>query len=300
MHSHSHNHEHKNIKLAFALNLIFAIVEFIGGIFVNSVSILSDSIHDFGDALSIGISWFLDKKSTKASNEKYTFGYMRFSVLGAFINVLVLLSGSIIMLYSAINRLIQPEEINYDGVILLAIVGFLVNGFAAFKTSKGKKISEKVVSLHLIEDVLGWASILICSFIMKIFNLSILDPVLCILISLFIFYNAIKNLKKILEIFLQKSPSKINLDKILNDIKQANSNIIDIHHVHFWSLDGINHCVSFHMVLKGNTNIEDIIKAKENSKQVLLENKINHATIETEFETENCDSVVCRKENTEN
>lgn len=295
MHNHSHSHEHKNIKLAFCLNLTFAIFEFIGGIFVNSVSILSDSIHDFGDALSIAVSWFLDKKSSKESNKKYTFGYKRFSILGAFINVVVLVSGSIIMLINAIPRLIHPEEVNYDGVIILAIVGFLINGFAAYRTSKGEKISEKVVSLHLIEDVLGWASVLICSIIMKIFDVKILDPLLCVFICIFILYNAIKNLKKILEIFLQKSPSEINLYDILDVIKKENQNIIDIHHVHFWSLDGINHCVSFHMVLKDNCSMQDIIKAKNFSKELLLKNKIAHATIETEFETENCNAITCDK-----
>lgn len=293
---HDHSHEHKNIKLAFVLNLTFALFEFVGGLIVNSVSILSDSIHDFGDALSIAISWFLDKKSNKEANKKYTFGYKRFSILGALINVVVLLSGATIMLINSVPRIIHPEEVNYNGVIFLAIIGFLVNGFAAYKTSKGEKISEKVVSLHLIEDVLGWASILICSIFMKIFDAKILDPILCVLISLFILFNAIKNLRKILEIFLQKSPNEINLENILEKIKNENPNITDIHHVHFWSLDGVNHCVSFHMVLKDDTSVSEIIKAKNDSKKLLLKNKINHTTIETEFESENCDSLICKKE----
>ncbi len=282
-----------NIKLAFFLNAGFALLELIGGFLANSVSVLSDAIHDFGDALSIALSWFLNKKSQKQANEKYTYGYLRFSVLGAFINTFILSVGCIIMLSNAIPRLVNPEEVNYKGMMILAIIGVLVNSIAAYKTAKGKSISEKVVSLHLIEDILAWASVLLCSILMRIFNLPILDPILSILISLFILFNVAKNMKKIFEVFLQKAPSDINLDKIISDVKKQSDKILDIHHIHLWSLDGINNCVSLHMLLGDEISIEEIPKLKQIVRNEFEKNSVEHVTIEIELKSENCTEVNC-------
>lgn len=286
-----------NIKLAFFLNAGFALLELVGGFLANSVSVLSDAIHDFGDALSIALSWFLNKKSQKEANEKYTYGYLRFSVLGAFINTIILLVGCIIMLYNSIPRLINPEEVNYRGMMILAIIGVLVNGIAAYKTARGKSISEKVVSLHLIEDILAWASVLLCSILARIFNLPILDPILSILISLFILFNVAKNMKKIFEVFLQKAPSDINLDKIISDVKKQSDKILDMHHIHLWSLDGINNCMSLHMLLGDEINIEEIPKLKQIVRNEFKKNAVEHVTIEIELKSENCTEISCGVEN---
>ncbi len=279
----------KNIKLAFMLNLGFSIFELIGGLYVNSISIISDSIHDFGDSLSIGLSWLLDKRANTEPNEKFTYGYLRFSLLGALINSLILTIGSLIMIYNAVPRLINPEEINYNGVFILAFVGLLVNGYGAFKTSKGKAISEKVISLHLLEDVLGWASILICSVIMKIFNFPILDPILSIFISIFILFNVFKNIKKIFEVFLEKSPNNIDTNSIINSLKE-NKSIIDIHHIHIWAMDHINNYCTLHVVIRNNENTQSIIKIKEYIRNELKKHEIRHVTIEVEFNNEICDN----------
>ena len=180
----------KNILIAFLLNLFFSVFEFIGGIITNSISIVSDSIHDFGDAISIGISYILEKVSKKKPNKKYTYGYLRYSVLGALITTIILLIGSILIIYNAIKRIMDPIDINYNGMILFAIVGVIVNFIAAKVTKHGHSLNQKSVNLHMIEDVLGWIVVLIGAVVMKFTDLSIIDPNLSVLVALYIFiYN---------------------------------------------------------------------------------------------------------------
>ena len=157
----------KNILIAFILNFAFSIFEFLGGIFTNSVAILSDAIHDIGDALSIGISYFLEKKSKKEPDEKYTYGYARYSVLGATITTAILMVGSVLVIINAIDRILNPVEINYNGMIIFAIFGVIVNFLAAYFTKEGNSINQRSVNLHMIEDVLGWIVVLIGALIMR-------------------------------------------------------------------------------------------------------------------------------------
>ncbi len=291
------NDKKNSIKIAFFLNAGFALLELVGGILVNSISVLSDAVHDFGDALSIAFSWILDKKSTQKANDKYTYGYLRFSVLGALINTVILSIGCIVMLSNAIPRIINPEQVNHGGMMLLAVLGIAVNSIAAYKTAKGQSISEKVVSLHLIEDILGWASVLICSVLMKLFNLPILDPILSILISLFILFNVFKNMKKIFEVFLQKAPSDVDVDKIIENIKKQDEKILDVHHVHLWSIDGVNNYASVHLLLSDEIVIQNIPEFKEICRNEFMKNGVKHVTIETELKSENCNDKYCNMRN---
>lgn len=282
-----------NIFLAFVLNLIFSIIEFIGGIFTNSISIISDSVHDFGDAISIAVSWILEKKSEKKPDAKYTFGYARFSILGAFITSTFLLLGSIIMIYNAVPRIINPQTVNYDGMILFGILGVLINGIGAVVTSRSNKLNEKAVSLHMFEDVLGWIAVFIASIIMKVFDLPIIDPILSICITLYILWHVLKNYKNIFSIFLQKAPEGDEFEKFKKDVLENNDEIKDIHHIHVWSLDGINTYISLHVVISNNVTIEDIIKIKKEIKHKAEHHSIYHTIIEIEFENENCDDKMC-------
>ena len=126
----------KNILVAFLLNLAFSIVELIGGIFTNSVAIISDALHDFGDSISIGVSYFLEKKSKKRPDSSYTYGYARYSTLGAVITNTILIIGSILVIINAVGRIINPVPINYNGMIIFAIFGVIVNGLAAYFTKE--------------------------------------------------------------------------------------------------------------------------------------------------------------------
>lgn len=276
----------KNILVAFILNLMFSIFEFFGGIFTNSVAILSDSIHDMGDALSIGISFFLEKKSKKKPDENYTYGYIRYSVLGGLITTVILLIGSILVIYNAIERIINPVEVNYKGMILFAIIGVVTNFVAAYLTREGDSINQKSVNLHMLEDVLGWVVVLIGAIIMNFFDIRIIDSIMSIGVALFILVNAFKNLKKILDLFLEKTPRNIDVNHLKEHLQKIEG-VDDIHHIHVWSIDGYNNYATMHIVTKSN----NIKKLKEEIREELEEHGICHSILETEDEA--CGEVEC-------
>ncbi|MBR3891773.1 MAG: cation transporter [Bacilli bacterium] len=278
---------HKNILIAFLLNLFFSIFELIGGIFTKSVAIISDSIHDIGDACSIGVSFFLEKKSKRKPDSKYTYGYSRYSVIGSVITVLILLVGSFIVIYNAILRIINPVDINYDGMIIFAIVGVLVNLLAAFVTHKGESLNQKAVSLHMIEDVLGWAVVLIGAIVIKFTNFVIIDPILSICVAIYIIIHAFSHLKEALDLFLEKTPENIDLEEIKHHLLEIEG-IKGVHHIHVWSMDGINNYATMHVVTNFPTH-----ELKHEIKEELNEHGINHVTIEFESEDEVCDSHEC-------
>ena len=237
----------RNILIAFILNLLFSVFEFIGGIFTGSVAITSDAIHDIGDAASIGIAYFLEKKSKKQPDEKYTYGYARYSIIGGFITTLILLIGSVTMIYNAINRIIDPAEISYNGMIVFAVVGVIVNFCAAFFTREGDSLNQKAVNLHMLEDVLGWIVVLVGAVVMRFTNFALIDPIMSIGVSLYIFINAIKNLKDVADLFLEKTPHNIDVTEIKEHIEEIDG-IIDVHHIHVWSLDMHNNFATMHIV----------------------------------------------------
>ena len=278
----------KNILTAFILNISFSIFELIGGIFTNSISIISDAVHDFGDALSIGISLILEKISKKKPDEKYTYGYARYSVLGALITTIVLTIGSIFVILGGINRILNPKPINYDGMIIFAIFGVVINFLAAYFTREGNSINQKAVNLHMLEDVLGWVVVLIGSILMKFTNISLVDSIMSIGIAIFILINAFKNLKDILDLFLEKTPKDISVEKIkkhLLDIKE----IEDVHHIHIWSMDGFTNYSTMHIV----TEEKNIKELKNKIREEMSELGISHTTIEIEDKDDNCEEKEC-------
>ena len=285
-----HNHSSKeNIRIAFLLNLLFSFIELIGGFITNSMSILSDSIHDFGDAISIGVSYFLEKKSEKKSDNKYTYGYLRYSLLGAIITSVILFTGSIIVIYNAILRIITPEEINYDAMIIFAIFGVIINCYTAYRTSHSQKHNEKVINLHMLEDAIGWIIVLIGSICMKIFNISIIDSILSIILAFYILFHVYKYIKEVFYIFMETVPNDIDLNELEKDIEKE-FNLKSIHHIHIWSLDGINNFMTAHVQLKEDLNKKETIELKNNIKEYVKKYDINHLTIEIEFHDENCES----------
>lgn len=286
----------KNIFVAFLLNLFFSVIEFVGGIFTNSISIISDSVHDFGDAISIAVAWILEKKSEKKPDAKYTFGYARYSVLGAFITSMVLLVGAIFMIYNAIIRIINPVEVNYDGMLALGVLGLVINGLGALVTSNGNKINEKAVSLHLLEDVLGWIAVLVVSIVMKVFDVPMLDPILSIGITIYILKHVVQNLKGVFEIFLEKAPGNSKFEEFKSELIEENNVIKDIHHVHVWSADGVNTYAMMHVVVPDDIEVKDIIEVKRKINHEASHYNIVHVTIEIEFESEICEHEECNVE----
>ncbi len=265
-----------NIFIAFLLNLCFSIFEFIGGIFTGSIAITSDAVHDFGDAISIGLSYIFEKISKKAPDEKYTFGYARFSVLGGLITVFILTIGSVVVIYNAILRIITPTQINYNGMLIFACIGLLVNFIAAYCTHGGRSINQKAVNLHMLEDLLGWFIVLIGAIVMRFTKFSLLDPILSICVATFILYHCIMKLTEIFRIFLIKTPANIRTEQLITDIK-AMEGVMDVYHVHVWTLDGETHCATLHVTVETpNRTIKTKIKERLNTYG------ISHATIELE------------------
>jgi len=279
----------KNILVAFILNIAFSIFELVGGFFTNSVAILSDAVHDFGDALSIGISYFLEKKSKQKPDSRYTYGYIRYSILGAFITTTILITGSVIVIIGAVQRIINPVEINYDGMIIFAIVGVVVNFIAAYFTREGDSINQRSVNLHMLEDVLGWVVVLIGSILMKFTDISLIDSIMSIAVSTYILFHSMRNLKAIVDLFLEKTPKGISIKEIKNHLSEIGE-ILDVHHIHVWSLDGYNNYATLH--IKTGTN--DLAKLKSTIRKELKEHGINHVTIEIEGKDDECNDENCK------
>ena len=277
----------KNIFFAFILNLAFSVFEFIGGVFTGSVAIISDAIHDIGDATSIGVAFFLEKKSKKQPDKKYTYGYARYSVIGSALTTLILLLGSAMIIYNAVLRIISPTEINYNGMIIFAIVGVCVNLGAALLTRDGDSLNQKAVNLHMLEDVLGWVVVLVGAIVMRFTDFYIIDPLMSIGVAIFILINALKNLKEILDLFLEKTPRDISIDEIAEHICEVEG-VLSVHHIHVWSMDGHNNYATMHVVVKGDTHT-----IKHNIRGELKEHGIGHATLEIETEGEHCHEEHC-------
>lgn len=281
----------KNILIAFLLNLTFSVFEFFGGIFTNSVAIISDSIHDIGDAASIGISYFLEKKSTKQPDKTYTYGYLRYSVIGSIITTLILLVGSVLVVVNAVNRILNPEEINYNGMIIFAVIGVIVNFLAAYFTRHGDSLNQKAVNLHMLEDVLGWAVVLIGAVVMRFTDFKLIDPILSIAVAVYIFIHAFSHLKEALDLFLVKIPEGISIDEIKHHLLEIDG-VLGVHHIHIWSMDGNQNYATMHIVTNG-----DHLEVKKTVKEELKEHGIVHATLELESENEHCEDENCHTHN---
>ncbi len=278
----------KNILAAFVLNLAFSVFELIGGIFTGSVAILSDAVHDVGDAISIGSSYFLEKKSKKRPDDVYTYGYVRYSVLGGLITTLILLLGSVVVVTNAVGRLITPVEINYNGMIVFALIGVCVNLLAAFFTHCGGSLNQRAVNLHMLEDVLGWIVVLIGAVVMRFTDLAFIDPLLSIGVAVFILANAIKNLKEVFELLLEKVPHGIEISKIKERLSKIDG-VLEVHHLHVWSLDGQRSYATMHVVTNG-----DFCKIKGMVRKELEEHGVAHVTLELESPEESCAEKSCR------
>jgi cobalt-zinc-cadmium efflux system protein len=289
-HSHTHLHESTSsgsLRLAFFLNLAFTILEIIGGLWTNSLAILSDAVHDLGDSLSLGLAWYLDRYSHRDRDERFSYGYRRFSLLGALINTVVLLAGSVVILSQAIPRLLDPQEAFAPGMVLIAIVGIVVNGTAVLKLRGEASMNARVVALHLLEDVLGWVAVLAVAITLVFFDLYFLDPLLSIGISIYIVINVAKNLRETLGLFLQAVPGGVNIAQLETELA-AVEHVCSVHHTHVWSLDGDHHVLSTHVVVDEELPRPSVLKLKEGIRQLLVPYEFRHITVEIEYGEGDC------------
>jgi cobalt-zinc-cadmium efflux system protein len=288
--NHYHHHhvtEERRIGTAFLLNTGFALVELTGGLFVGSVAILSDAVHDVGDSVSLGLAWFLQKVSRKGRDSRFTYGYRRFSLLSALVNAIVLVSGSFLVLSRALPKLFSPEAPNVTGMFLLALLGVSVNAFAAFRLWKGSSMNARIVAWHLLEDVLGWAAVLVLSIVMAFRPWYILDPLLSVAVSAFILWNVVRKLRSVLEIFLQGIPDSVELEDVKKTLTET-PGVLSVHDLHVWSLDGERTILTAHLVLPRDASSGDVYETKKLAKKKLSGRDIDHATLEIERLGEPC------------
>ena len=290
-HSHHHLHQHshhssssENIGVAFLLNTFFTIVEFIGGIYTNSMAIMSDAVHDLGDSVSLGMAWYFQKISKKKATKTYSYGFRRFSLLGAIINSTILLIGSILVIIKSIPRIISPEVSDAKGMMWFAVLGIIINGVAVLKLRKGTSINERVVALHLFEDVLGWLAILAASIIMQFYEIPLLDPILSIAIACYVLYNVFKNGKESFVILLQGVPVKISVEDVKTKLLE-NETIIGIKDCHIWTMDGEYTVFSAHLIVQNSVVLwEEVAILKADIRTLLHDEfQIEHVTLELDI-----------------
>lgn len=264
-----------NTKITILFNLTFSILEIIGGFLTNSISIISSAIHDFSDSITVCLENLFNKKSKQKPNNKYSFGYSRYKLIGKFFTSILLLITSGIIIYFAINRIKNPLNINYDGMIIFSIFGILLNAYVAYKLK-----NDKENNYNTMIDVYGWLIVLISSILIKLFKIFIIDPVVAIIMALYMLYQTYKYLNKIFNAIMEKVPAALNIDKIQNDIIINNSNIKEIDNLNIWSIDNKNIYFTGHIILNENLDYKKIIELKNNIKKYLNEQNINHITLE--------------------
>lgn len=289
MHTHKDD-KSENIKIAVFLNVAFTILEIIGGLWTNSLAILSDALHDLGDSITLISSYFFEKQSQKKPDARRTFGYQRLSLVSALLAAIVLTGGSMYILSQAIPRLLNPEHVNAQGMIGLAIIGVTINGIGVFRLKSGQSMNERVLTWHLLEDVLGWVVVLIGSIIILIWDNHIIDPIMTIGYTIFIMWGVARNLKETLNIFLQGVPSHINIDHIKKGLKKING-VLEAHDIHVWSLEGETDVFTGHIVVEDRL-LRDPDQTRKKVKEELSKHHIEHSTIELES-TSYCSGVDC-------
>lgn len=285
---HGHGHSSTdNLKTAFLLNSAFTVIELVGGLLTNSVAILTDSLHDFGDSASLGLSWYFDRLARKGRTPRHTYGFRRYRLLGGLITGLVLMAGLGVVLWHAVGRLRDPEPVNAPGMIALAVLGITFNGAAVWRMKKGSSLTEKIASWHLLEDTLGWAAVLAGALVMMVWNAPIIDPLLSIGISLFVLWNVGRNMKRVMSVFLQTTPESFDVDAFRREVDSLPM-VLSTHHIHGWSLDGESHVLSIHLVMDAFTSRADLVKAKESVRAMLRDQPFEHVTIDVELDGEDC------------
>ncbi|GJL66318.1 MAG: cobalt transporter [Nitrospirales bacterium] len=289
MHDHAHHSDQSSQRIgwAFVLNVGFTIIEFVGGLLTNSTAILADAVHDLGDSLSIGTAWVLSLLSKKKADNSFTYGYKRLSLIGALINGIVLIAGSAWVLLQAIPRLFDPVMPAAEGMLALAVLGVVVNGFAAYKLSAGTTLNEKVLNWHLLEDVLGWAAVLIVSIVLLIVEVPILDPLLAVGFTLFILFNVARNTWYAVKLFVQAVPERGLIEKVRKELLTI-SQVDSIHHEHAWSLDGESTVYTAHLEMSSPMSSQEQLWIKNQVAEKLQEFEFSHTTIELEFPQEDC------------
>ena len=272
-----------SIWLAFFLNLSYVIVEFVAGGIFGSSAVLADSVHDLGDAVAIGISAFLETISNREEDRQYTLGYKRFSLLGALVTAVILITGSILVILENITKLFNPQPVNDEGILWLGIIAISINLLASLVVRKGKTKNESILSLHFLEDTLGWLAVILMAIILRFTDWYILDPLLSLVISIFILSKAIPRFWSALKIFLDAVPEGVKTSDLEKDL-EALPNVKSVNQLSIWSMDGLENNAIVHLCIE---DWEQMVETKESVRQFLEERGVQNITIEVDTSPSN-------------
>ena len=267
-----------SIWLAFFLNLSYAIVEFIAGGIFGSSAVLADSVHDLGDAIAIGISALLETISNREEDRQYTLGYKRFSLLGAMLTAVILMIGSVLVILENITKIAHPQPVNEEGILWLGIIAVIINVLASLVVRKGKTKNESILSLHFLEDTLGWLAVILMAIILRFTDWYILDPLLSLVISIFILSKAIPRFWSALKIFLDAVPEGVDIKQVKNDLEQLD-HVVSVNQLNLWTMDGLEKNAIVHVCLE---EIEHIEYCKESIRNLLKDYGFQNVTIEVD------------------
>ena len=270
------------VWLAFFLNLSYAIVEFIAGGIFGSSAVLADSIHDLGDAIAIGVSAFLETISNREEDSHYTLGYKRFSLLGALVTAVILMTGSVLVILENITKLFHPQPVNDEGILWLGIIAVSINVLASLVVRKGKTKNESILSLHFLEDTLGWVAVILMAIVLRFTDWYILDPLLSLVISIFILSKAIPRFWSTLKIFLDAVPEGVDIKQVKSDLEQLD-HVASINQLNLWTMDGLEKNAIVHVCLK---EIEQMEVCKESIRTLLKNYGFQNITIEVDADLE--------------
>ena len=270
------------VWLAFFLNLSYAIVEFIAGGLFGSSAVLADSVHDMGDAIAIGVSAFLETISNREEDSHYTLGYKRFSLLGAMVTAVILMTGSVLVILGNITKLFHPQAVNDEGILWLGIIAISVNVIASLVVRKGKTKNESILSLHFLEDTLGWVAVILMAIVLRFTDWYILDPLLSLVISFFIMLKAIPRFWSTLKIFLDAVPEGVDIKQVKSNLERLEY-VASINQLNLWTMDGLEKNAIVHVCLK---EIEQMELCKESIRSMLKDCGFQNITIEVDADLE--------------
>ena len=304
-HHHAHSHGHhdpahnhssiQNIKFAFLVNFAFALVQIAGGLWSQSSAVLAGAMHDLSDSLTLIVAYIMERTAHRQSTPHFSYGFKRLSLASAFITCVIVALASFGIIWQAIPRLANPGEPKISGMLGFAMLGILVNGVAAVRLYRGRTLNERVASWHLVEDLLGWAAVLIGSILIKLTGLTIIDPILSIALAVFVLYGVSKSVIHVTKLFLQATPNSLDIPKLKRDIL-AVQGVQSLHDMHLWSLDGNAHVLTLHIVVSETSSSSERDVVKDLVRKKIQENGQFHATIEVETTKTPCPDLHCVSE----
>ncbi len=293
-HSEHHHHKHqvsgRNLGISIVLNILITVAQLIGGIVSGSLSLLSDALHNFSDVLSLLVSFFANLLARKRASTARTFGYKRAEIIAAFVNSATLMVISVFLIIEAIKRFLEPQQIASELVILLSLVGILANGFSVLllKKDAGVNMNMKSAYLHLLTDMMASVAVLIGGIVMKYFQLYWIDPLLTLIIAIYLIYVGYSLLKESTKMLMLFTPKSVTVNEIVNTVTQMDQ-VKNMHHVHIWQLNEDEVHLEAHIDFENDIKLSefDTILSKI-EEEMSRKYGINHVNIQPEYGK--CDS----------